>query len=242
MAKFCGKCGAELKEGSKFCVKCGAPVPQTGVQGDTVQQGNMQRNAQGTYQQGMPNAQGAYQQGVPNTQGAYQQGMPNTQGRYAGALGIKKPAAWKLIAAIAAVVVVLAAVLFGVFGTRGYEKPIKYMEKGINDGDIKTFAKAFPDGVEGIVSFLPDDLSEVFPGYDVKFDIVDKEKLDKDEMAVVLSEEYNMSASEIQKVSAAYILNVEISAEVNGEEDLDEEEIPVVKMDGKWVIPMSMFW
>ena len=116
------------------------------------------------------------------------------------------------------------------------------METGINEGDIKTFAKAFPDGVEGLVSYLPDDLSEIFPGYDMKFDIVDKEKLDKDEMALILSDEYNMSASELKDVTAAYILDVEMSAVIDGEEESEETEIPVVKMDGKWVIPMSMFW
>lgn len=216
MAKFCGKCGAELKEGSKFCVSCGAPVPQAGAQGNAAPQGN--------------------------AQGSYQQGTANAQGGYAGTSAVKKPVAWKPIAAIAAVVVVLAVVLFGVFGTKGYEKPIKYMEKGINEGDIKTFAKAFPNGVEGLVSYLPDDLSEIFPGYDMKFDIVDKEKLDKDEMALILSDEYNMSASELKDVTAAYILDVEMSAVIDGEEESEETEIPVVKMDGKWVIPMSMFW
>lgn len=73
----------------------------------------------------------------------------------------KKPFAWPIIAALAAVVVVLSLILFGIFGTKGYEKPIKYMEKGINEGDIKTFAKAFPNGVEGIVNVLPDDLSDL---------------------------------------------------------------------------------
>lgn len=216
MAKFCGKCGAELKEGSKFCISCGAPVPQAGAQGNAAPQGN--------------------------TQGFYQQGTANAQGGYAGTSAVKKPVAWKPIAAIAAVVVVLAVVLFGVFGTKGYEKPIKYMEKGINEGDIKTFAKAFPDGVEGLVSYLPDDLSEIFPGYDVKLDIVDKEKLEKGEMAVILSDEYNVSASELKDVTAAYILDVEVSAVIDGEEESNEADIPVVKMDGKWVIPMSMFW
>lgn len=216
MAKFCGKCGTELKEGSKFCINCGAPVPQAGAQGNATPQGN--------------------------AQGAYQQGAASMQGGYAGASVVKKPVAWLPIAAIAAVVIVLAVVLFGVFGTKGYEKPIKYMEKGINEGDIKTLAKAFPDGVEGLVSYLPDDLSEIFPGYDVKLDIVDKEKLDKDEMALILSDEYDVSASELKDITAAYILDVEVSAVIDGEEESDEKDIPVVKMDGKWVIPMSMFW
>lgn len=223
MAKFCGKCGAELVEGSKFCVKCGAPVPQPGAQRSSAPSetpGNVQGNAQGNYQQG----------------------TANTQNGYSGASATKKPFAWPIIAALAAVVVVLSLILFGVFGTKGYEKPIKYMEKGINEGDIKTFAKAFPDGVEGLVSYLPDDLSEIFPGYDMKFDIVDKEKLDKDEMALILSDEYNMSASELKDVTAAYILDVEMSAVIDDEEESEETEIPVVKMDGKWVIPMSMFW
>ena len=223
MAKFCGKCGAGLVEGSKFCVKCGAPVPQAGAQRSAAPSetpGNMQGNAQGNYQQGTANAQNGY----PGTSAA------------------KKTFAWPIIAALAAVVVVLSLILFGIFGTKGYEKPIKYMEKGINEGDIKTFAKAFPNGVEGIVNVLPDDLSDLFPGYDVKLEIVDKEKLKKDEMTVILSDEYDLSAAELKDVTAAYILEVEMTAVIDGEEESAEEDIPVVKMDGEWVIPISMFW
>ena len=223
MAKFCGKCGAELVEGSKFCVKCGAPVPQAGAQRSAAPSetpGNVQGNAQGNYQQG----------------------TVNTQNGQSGASAAKKPFAWPIIAALAAVVVVLSLILFGIFGTKGYEKPIKYMEKGINEGDIKTFAKAFPNGVEGIVNVLPDDLSDLFPGYDVKLEIVDKEKLKKDEMTVILSDEYDLSAAELKDVTAAYILEVEMTAVIDGEEESAEEDIPVVKMDGEWVIPISMFW
>lgn len=223
MAKFCGKCGAGLVEGSKFCVKCGAPVPQAGAQRSAAPSetpGNVQGNAQGNYQQG----------------------TANTQNIYSGASAAKKTFAWPIIAALAAVVVVLSLILFGIFGTKGYEKPIKYMEKGINEGDIKTFAKAFPNGVEGIVNVLPDDLSDLFPGYDVKLEIVDKEKLKKDEMTVILSDEYDLSAAELKDVTAAYILEVEMTAVIDGEEESAEEDIPVVKMDGEWVIPISMFW
>lgn len=223
MAKFCVKCGAGLVEGSKFCVKCGAPVPQAGAQRSAAPSetpGNVQGNAQGNYQQG----------------------TANTQNGYSGASATKKPFAWPIIAALAAVVVVLSLILFGIFGTKGYEKPIKYMEKGINEGDIKTFAKAFPNGVEGIVNVLPDDLSDLFPGYDVKLEIVDKEKLKKDEMTVILSDEYDLSAAELKDVTAAYILEVEMTAVIDGEEESAEEDIPVVKMDGEWVIPISMFW
>ena len=223
MAKFCGKCGAELVEGSKFCVKCGAPVPQPGAQRSSAPSetpGNMQGNAQGNYQQGTANAQNGY----------------------SGASAAKKTFAWPIIAALAAIVVVLSLILFGIFGTKGYEKPIKYVEKGINEGDIKTFAKAFPNGVEGIVNVLPDDLSDLFPGYDVKLEIVDKEKLKKDEMTVILSDEYDLSAAELKDVTAAYILEVEMTAVIDGEEESAEEDIPVVKMDGEWVIPISMFW
>lgn len=210
MAKFCGKCGAQLKEGSRFCVQCGAPVPQANAQGNAGQE--------------------APQMGAAG----------NMQGGYAGS-PVKKTAVWKPIVAVAAVVVVLAVVLFGVFGTKGYEKPIKYLEKGMNEGDIQTLAKAFPDGVEELVAYLPEDLSDLFPGYDIEIDVVDKEKLAKDEMVSILSEEYDMTTSELKDVTAAYILEIEMTAVIDGEEESEEEEIPVVKMDGKWVIPLSMF-
>lgn len=223
MAKFLWKMWSWISRGEQvLCEMRSTCIPQAGAQRSAApirDTGEYAREAQGNYQQGTANAQNGYP----------------------GASAAKKTFAWPIIAALAAVVVVLSLILFGIFGTKGYEKPIKYMEKGINEGDIKTFAKAFPNGVEGIVNFLPDDLSDLFPGYDVKLEIVDKEKLKKDEMTVILSDEYDLSAAELKDVTAAYILEVEMTAVIDGEEESAEEDIPVVKMDGEWVIPISMF-
>ena len=92
MAKFCAKCGSELKEGSKFCVKCGAPVQGTPVQG---------MPGQGAPMQGMP-GQNAQPGGIP---GGYQPGAGS------GMTAAKNAFPWKLLALIAVPVVLIILIL-----------------------------------------------------------------------------------------------------------------------------------
>ena len=45
MAKFCSKCGNELKEGARFCSVCGNPVKQVqSAQSEATQQELMKRD------------------------------------------------------------------------------------------------------------------------------------------------------------------------------------------------------
>lgn len=221
MAKFCAKCGSELKEGSKFCVKCGAPV-------------------QGAPGQGMP-GQGAPMQGMPG-QNAQPGGMPGgyQQGAGVGTAAVKNAFPWKLVALIAVPIVLIILILMLIFGGKGYEKPIKKLEKGINEGKVELVLEAFSPSIASSVSaYIPDDLGDMFPDVEIDLEIVGKEKLAKGEMQDILTEEYDVSSSVARRVKKAYILEVEMSSE---DEEFGEpvvEEIPVVKLDGDWVIPIS---
>lgn len=231
MAKFCAKCGSELKEGSKFCVRCGAPVQGTPVQGMPGQGAPMQgMSGQGAPMQGMPgwNAQPG---GMP---GGYQQGAGS------GMTAAKNAFPWKLLALIAVPVVLIVLILVLIFGGKGYEKPIEKLEKGMNEGKIDLVLEAFSPSIASSVSaYLPDDVSDMFPDVEIDLEIIGKEKLEKDDIQGILTEEYDVSSSVARRVKKAYILEVEMSAE---DEEFGEpvvEEIPVVKLDGDWVIPIS---
>lgn len=231
MAKFCAKCGSELKEGSKFCVKCGAPVQGAPVQGMPGQGAPMYGTpGQGVPMQGMP-GQNARPGGMP---GGYQQGTGG------GMAAVKNTFPWKLVALIAVPVVLIVLILVLIFGGKGYEKPIEKLEKGINEGKVELVLEAFsPSIASSLSAYLPDDVSDMFPDVEIDLEIVGKEKLAKSEMQSVLTEEYDVSSSVARRVKKAYILEVEMSSEDDEFGEPVVEEIPVVKLDGDWVIPIS---
>ena len=147
---------------------------------------------------------------------------------------------WKLLALIAVPVVLIILILVLIFGGKGYEKPIEKLEKGMNEGNVELVLEAFSPSIASSVSaYFSDDISDMFPDVEIDLEIIGKEKLAKGEMQDILTEEYDVSSSVARRVKKAYILEVELSAE---DEDFGEpvvEEIPVVKLDGDWVIPIS---
>ena len=219
MARFCSNCGRELQEGMRFCSGCGAPVE--GVSPDSISKdvGNM-----------------------PNQPG----GMPNPMGMPAGGPGgaavQKKTYILPLI--VVGIVAAIAAhfVIVKIFsGGPGYMKPIQYLEKGFNKRDAKMIQKAFADG--GDISSEIFDMFEIAGGlidYKVEFDVTDKEKIPKDEIEEVLTEEYFVDEVYAKNASAAYILDVDMTIEMGEYSEDESGEFPVVKINGKWVIPESL--
>lgn len=110
----------------------------------------------------------------------------------------------------------------------------------MNEGNVELVLEAFSPSIASSVSaYFSDDISDMFPDVEIDLEIIGKEKLAKGEMQDILTEEYDVSSSVARRVKKAYILEVELSAE---DEDFGEpvvEEIPVVKLDGDWVIPIS---
>lgn len=228
MAKFCSRCGKELQEGMKFCSGCGAPVEGSapgGMPGSNAPGGMPGSNMPG----GMPGS---------NMSGGMPGGMPG------GNMATAAPKKPNPILLIAAGVIVLAVVLFAAVkifaGGSGYMKPIKYLEKGFNKRDIKTIQKAFADSGE-----ISPDIFEGFEelgdiiDYKIKLEVVDKEKIAKREIEDVLIEDFYVNEIYAKNASAMYILEVEMTLEMGEYSEDDTEEIPVAKINGKWVIPES---
>lgn len=219
MAKFCAKCGSELKEGTKFCTKCGNPVRE-----------NAEKNQQEKVQTETPV--------IP----AMTKNVTNG-----------KKLTFKPVAMITIPVILIIAIFFGISGSKGYEKPVKYLEKGVNERDLNTLLKAFPEdlgavantlseGADDLVSsdFITQSLMDNFFNVEgeIELEIAGKEKLDKKEIMSVLSDEYDIPPMQLKDVKKAYILDLDATIIFEGEENSKNLQIPVVKQDGKWVIPI----
>lgn len=240
MARFCSRCGKELQEGVKFCSGCGAPVEggaPGGMPGSNMAGGMPGNNMAG----GMPGsnmAGGSMAGGMPGSNMAG--GMPGG-GMPGVAAQPKKMNPILLIAAAAVVLVVVIIAAVKIFaGGSGYMKPIKYLEKGFNKRDVKMIQKAFADSGD-ISTDIFADIEELggIIDYKIELDVVDKEKVDKRDIEDVLIEDYYVNEIYAKNASAAYILEVEMTLEMGEYSEDETEEIPVAKINGKWVIPES---
>ena len=129
MAKFCSKCGNELKEGARFCSVCGNPVKQVqSAQSAATAGTNEERQGVSSQQQGFTAQDMQYQQMAGS------------------AAPVKKNKNLWLLAIPAAILVILL-VIFGIKAvlSPAYLKPVKYMEKAFNKQDIDLMKKAVPD-------------------------------------------------------------------------------------------------
>ena len=131
MAKFCSKCGNELKEGARFCSVCGNPVKQVqSAQSEATAGTNEERQGVSSQQQGFTAQDMQYQQMAGS------------------AAPVKKNKNLWLLAIPAAILVILL-VIFGIKAvlSPAYLKPVKYMEKAFNKQDIDLMKKAVPIAV-----------------------------------------------------------------------------------------------
>ena len=96
---------------------------------------------------------------------------------------------------------------------------------------INTFFS--PDIFEGF-----EELGDIID-YKIKLEVVDKEKIAKREIEDVLIEDFYVNEIYAKNASAMYILEVEMTLEMGEYSEDDTEEIPVAKINGKWVIPES---
>lgn len=238
MAKFCYKCGNELKEGIKFCPKCGTQVRDAASPNGNVQgQGDLSEAAQ--YQH-ITSTQGGTTGGVSQTAVLTQQ---------------RKLPKNTLIWLGAAAVVIIALVIGGMklFGEKPYEKPWKCLEKGINNRDMKTILKAFPKDQESVLSsafeiynqlggeeidfsaLLGEEMNEA----KVHFDVTNADKVKKSELKEELAN-FGVSEKQLAQIDAAYLVDVDCIAQYQGETETEEvSDVPVVKIDGRWCLPID---
>ena len=225
MAKFCSKCGNELKEGAKFCSVCGNPVKQA-ASGNAGQAQNEQSTA-------AVGANGAFS----GQQGFTAQDMQYQQMTEAGAPATKKKNLW--ILAIPAAIIVLLLVIFGIKGivSPAYLKPVKYMEKAMNQQDAELLRKAVPDEyaawmTDDIMGYMFDEDSN----YKVTIKVTDKDKIARKDLEETLIDDYSVLDSIAEDAKAGYILDAEITVKEDGDKDSQDVTIVVAKVDGKWVI------
>lgn len=201
MAKFCSKCGNELKEGARFCSVCGNPVKQ-------IQSGQSVATAE------------------------------TNEERQGSAVPVKKNKNLWLLA-IPAVILIILLVIFGVKAvlSPAYLKPVKYMEKAINQQDINLLKKAVPDEyAEWMTDDLEDDMFDLDSDYKIKIKVTDKEKIAKKDLEETLIDDYYVLDSIAEDAKAGYILEAEATLKQDGEKDTQDITLVVVKVDGKWVI------
>lgn len=227
MAKFCSKCGSELSGNVKFCSKCGASV---------------QGSVGGTQGTGGAQSFGG-SQGVGSTQGFGGQGVGGAQGfgNY-GTAAVQKKSMKPVIAVGAVVVLAVIFILVKLLGGGSYKTPIEKLEKGMNKQDAKLISEAFVDGG----GFEDSDVAALFSSigglvdYEIKLDILKAQKLEKSAIMQVLTDEYYVDAVYAGQAKAAYVLEVKMTMKAGEYTEEDTDKIPVAKIGGKWVIPMSI--
>ncbi len=217
---FCSNCGSEMKEGSMFCSNCGAKAADAGQQEVS--------NAQG-----MPNYSS---NGYP---GYAQQGNKPNNNKIIG---------MAVVGVAVLAVVFLLVKLFGAIGTSGYETPIKYICEGMQKGSYKTMKKAFPeyitdqldryfgDDAEDTMDELVESLKDEYgKGVKITYKIIDKDKLDKDDIEE-LEDEVKYRYNKKVKIKEAYELEVKMKVKGSEGSDEDEMDVTVIKVGSKWYL------
>ena len=222
MAKFCSKCGNELKEGARFCSVCGNPVKQ-------VQSAQSEATAAGTNEE---------RQGVSSQQQGFTAQDMQYQQMAGSAAPVKKNKNLWLLAIPAAILVILL-VIFGIKAvlSPAYLKPVKYMEKAFNKQDIDLMKKAVPDEYAAwMTDDIVDYMFDLDSDYKITIKVTDKEKIAKKDLEETLIDDYYVLDSIAKDAKAGYILEAEATLKQDGEKDTQDITLVVVKVDGKWVI------
>lgn len=226
--KFCMKCGSPVSGTEKFCMKCGAPLAGAGANG-------------------APGA-GGFGGGPTGTSGGgFVPGGPGGAGAAPGAGNGGKKLNNKMIGIIAvaaAAVVVVAVVIAIVVSMAGaYKKPIKNMEKFLNDPSVDGYYALFADNddildamgsdVDSAIEYIEASFDSQAEGddYKIRLKVTDKEENDTDDVEKL----YRQQADLRLDVSKAYELEVKISFKSDERSFEEKTEMYVMKVDGKWM-------
>jgi hypothetical protein len=223
---FCTNCGTNLSNDTLFCTICGAKVA-----------GNQQQASGNT---------GA----VPFVEG-YQSTPTYGGNQYPQKSNNKKTIMIAGIAAAAFIFIVIIILVGKSILTPNYNKPIKYMVKGMQNGDFDLMMKAYPDfmkdQIEESLAYYSDDINDFMKEYMntfkeqygdnfvVTYKIVDKEKLDSSDVES-LEEEIEYTYDEKINIDEIYELDVELSIKGSDGEDSDTSTFTVFKVGSKWYI------
>lgn len=255
MSKFCGQCGAELRDDATFCTSCGA---QLGGAQPNVQQPQNDSVA-GNFAQTASNAANNAAEGVKNVYNeavAKLEGNPNKKLIIGGGIGV--------------IALVVLVILFAViFGGGGYKTPLKNMKQVVEKGDgkalqsmtmsskqVKAFKKSdyiedeydgdVDDYFESRAESVQDSLKDEF-GDGVKFKYTIKEKTslkkskleDYEESLENWADGYDIDYE--PKVTKGYKVKVKIEIEGDDDSDKDTDTLYVYKVDGDWVTSFNLY-
>lgn len=251
MAKFCGKCGAQLNDNATFCTNCGSPVQQAG-------QPQAQQNAAPAFNSdAMKNA-------AANAQAKISDGFNTAKDTVSTAVKTGDKKTLFIVGGIGvAILVVIIILLCLLFGGGSYKTPLDNFVKACEDGDGDALKDLLPGDFIDIIEDskllkkqfdfddmaedVKDDLEDEYgKKIKVSYKINDKEKLDEDELEDI-EDTYNnyfaglLDDDEEYKVKEGY--DLDITFKIKGNEDDDEEDvdITVVKVNGDWVMSMDSF-
>ena len=234
LMSVCSKCGNVVADTASFCPKCGnkvTPVVNQAAPNFTAQP------------QPQPQPNQAFNQQQPGfgapVQNAPKKSFKESFDKFIEKLPVNKKQ-FAIIAGALCAVIVFLIVLFGVIlRTPGYEKPLKFAEKGINKNDYTTFSKAFvPKNLTMSADLVEDvsglDASDLFYVTNYSLKIVNKQKLSDYELT-----QYNYSselASYGVTFTKGYKLYVSQTGAYKGNMNQSYDTFIVGKYKGSWYI------
>ena len=144
----------------------------------------------------------------------------------------------------------LAVILFLIFGSNTFETPIQNIVNGFNRADFNTYMKAIPDFIvkeelsssedyeeakKGFMEEIDDFKEEFGQNYKLSYKVLDKTPIDVDKLRDL---EEDISDAYHKKVRVTEGYKVKIMASVSGEKKKEEKETTyrVYKIDGKWYL------
>ncbi|MBR1679970.1 MAG: hypothetical protein IJ704_04950 [Bacilli bacterium] len=144
---------------------------------------------------------------------------------------------------------ILALVLFLIFGTNTFETPIKNVVDGFNKADFKTYMKALPDFVlekefastsyedaqEDFMDEIVDFREEYGQNYKLSYKVLEKTPIEVDKLYDLENDILSIYSKKV-RVTEGY--KVKILAIISGDKKRDEKETTyrVYKIDGKWYL------
>jgi|GEM_PF-2517101 len=248
---FCKKCGEQVVENSKFCGKCGE---STEGMDNAMAEGRVPVYTES------PMVAPTYQaQPMPGTTEPIYQQAPQMTGM---AVPMKKSSKGKKIGigVVAIIAIIIAVVLFTTLGGKPYEKPLKQLIKGMQNGNASQILDASPDifvkmlqsdGMtkKEIIEELNEELEYTFrymannygKNFKVKYEIEEVYELKRAEIREI-EEDFEYYNDIKIKISQAYELTVELGIIGNSEEEWDSTTVIVGKIDGRWNIIEGLWW
>ena len=253
--KFCKNCGYQLADEAMFCPKCGANQDNAAQASVTSQPVNQEPVSNEPAAQEVVNPQPVneqpYQQPVTpppvyNTAGPSQNATAPTIGDN----GKKNLGIIIGVAAIAVVLLVVVIIIISAFFSKPYKKLIATLINGINDQKMATVFKSLPeflaedsrdDFEDELYDYYDDDEAEYWEyflgddDYKITYEIDRAKKLDSDDLEDYVDEIDDYYDEDV-KITAGYKVTVDLSVDVDGDEESMSTKMIVLKIDGKWCI------